>query len=100
MDSCSLNEPCSLTASPSAVLCVLRCAALPFPACRPPPPPSPVACEVRCPDDARLRAQLGDPHAWHLAVRPRGDPLVQRAHGRLTQQLARGGYAAAEDEHA
>src|SRR3954453_2564383 len=101
MDSCWLNEPCSLIGSPPAVL-PLRLWPPAGRSDRPrsaPPPLSSVPGEVGGPDDAGLRAELGEPDARHLSVRPRGDPLLQRARGRLTPQLPRRGDPTAEDEH-
>src|SRR3954453_17942551 len=100
MDSCSLNEPCSLIGSPSAVpLRATQCAAWPSAPCFS-VPPSPLPCEVGGSDDAGLRTELGEPDARDLPVRACGDPLLQGARRRLTQQLPRGGDPAAEDEHA
>src|SRR5688572_29652946 len=92
MDACSLNEPCSLIESPSAVPWPLL---RPVPPCRPDRsaeccpclPCSPMPREIGGAYDAGLRAELGQPDLGHLPVCPRGDPLLKRPLGRLAHEL-------------
>src|SRR3954451_5922304 len=104
MDACSLNEPCSLIGSPSALAGSLR----PRTArpsgrsaeCSTGLPPSPMPREIGGAYDAGLRAELGQPDLGHLPVRPRGDPLLKRSLGRLAHELPGGRDPPPEDEHA
>src|SRR5687768_5048063 len=102
MDACSLNEPCSLIGSPSALS---RSLLRPVPPGRPAAVrssclPSPVPRQVGGTDDACLRAELAKPDVRHLPVRARSDPLVKRTFGRLAYQFPGGRDPATEDEHA